>query len=664
MPKIIFIFFLMFCLPLNCSQAAKADDTWLNPAYDFTEYKAFTGHSRGIKSVSWSPDNTKAVSVGSNGSIHTWDTTSGDELGKVIGFQKAIYSVAWSTDGKQIAFAQEDNKIIIRNEKLIKEATLIHSENPILYTHSPLNAVKSVVWSKDSTKLISASFNGTIVVWDMKTTTKIITLNEDIESLQDLKARKRYAITALALSPDQTKLASSSLDGTITIWNMHTYEVIYIDYEKSKHVVTSLAWSPDSKLLASSDSDHKIEIWDFHTRKVLKKLTGHTDIVKCISWSPKGELIASASEINDPTIRIWNVNTGSELNKIESHKAAVTSIAWSPDGTKILSGSNDRTVKVSEINSKQRLNILTEHKEPVTTVAWSPNNKFLASASQDNTIIIWDAQTHKEIRKLLGHTDTVKTISWSPDSSKLVSASTDKTMRIWDANSGKELNTVLNAIITCVAWSPNGLQIASIDWNKKLKIWSCELQLLNWFHSAYPLLSVIWSSDNSKLIFSGFNQEIKTLNLNFFKHKYFEAADQLENLSQNVEFLGGHNNNICCLAQIPHSNKFVSGSDDNTLIIWDESTNEKSMALEGHIDKVRSVACSPCGNLISSGSFDNTIRLWDANTGKVLNVLLGHKDKINSIAWSPDGKQLASGSSDNTVIIWGNNSNGSSSLKN
>ncbi|KAF9066514.1 WD40-repeat-containing domain protein [Rhodocollybia butyracea] len=56
---------------------------------------------------------------------------------------------------------------------------------------------------------------------------------------------------------------------------------------------------------------------------------------------------------------------------------------------------------------------------------------------------------------------------------------------------------------------------------------------------------------------------------------------------------------------------------------------------------------------IVSGSDDNSVRIWNADTQKAEgNPLQGHTNGVNSVAFSPDGKKIVSGSSDNSVRIW------------
>ncbi|KAH9203249.1 hypothetical protein DL95DRAFT_321786, partial [Leptodontidium sp. 2 PMI_412] len=62
--------------------------------------------------------------------------------------------------------------------------------------------------------------------------------------------------------------------------------------------------------------------------------------------------------------------------------------------------------------------------------------------------------------------------------------------------------------------------------------------------------------------------------------------------------------------------------------------------LEGHTGWVTSVAFSPDGKQVVSGSDDETVRLWDVATGTTLQTLEGHISSVMSAAFSPDGKLL------------------------
>ena len=118
--------------------------------------------------------------------------------------------------------------------------------------------------------------------------------------------------------------------------------------------------------------------------------------------------------------------------------------------------------------------------------------------------------------------------------------------------------------------------------------------------------------------------------------------------------LRGHIRLVSSVALSPNGNLVISGSDDNTVRIWDVTSGEAiGQPLRGHDDSVSSVAFSPDGKLVASGSKDKTVRLWDAASGEAIGQpLRGHNSWVSSVAFSPDGKLVVSGSDDKTVRIW------------
>jgi len=74
--------------------------------------------------------------------------------------------------------------------------------------------------------------------------------------------------------------------------------------------------------------------------------------------------------------------------------------------------------------------------------------------------------------------------------------------------------------------------------------------------------------------------------------------------------------------------------------------------LREHKKYVTSVAFSPDGRKLLTGSFDDTAILWDSESGQVIHWLREHKGSVNSVAFSPDGRKLLTGSADDTAILW------------
>ena len=130
------------------------------------------------------------------------------------------------------------------------------------------------------------------------------------------------------------------------------------------------------------------------------------------------------------------------------------------------------------------------------------------------------------------------------------------------------------------------------------------------------------------------------------------AADALRHNTSELAVLRGHDGGVTFVTFSPDGLTIASGSDDNTIRLWDRASGKELTVLSGHRDKVTSVTFSPDGRTIASGSDDRTIRLWDRASGKELAELSGHQGKVTSVTFSPDGLTIASGSDDRTIRLW------------
>ncbi len=116
--------------------------------------------------------------------------------------------------------------------------------------------------------------------------------------------------------------------------------------------------------------------------------------------------------------------------------------------------------------------------------------------------------------------------------------------------------------------------------------------------------------------------------------------------------LTGHTDIVFAVAMTPDGRRVVSGSNDNTLKVWDIETGRELRTLTGHTDWVHAVVVTGDGRYAVSGSFDGTVKVWELETGRLVATLAGHRGQVNGVAVSADGHVAVSGSSDGTLCVW------------
>lgn len=162
-------------------------------------------------------------------------------------------------------------------------------------------------------------------------------------------------LSALAFAPESSDLHKqlSRYHGMLELLRGRLCDWPHIIHILNGHTksVTSVAFSPDGTRIASGSYDGTIRLWYSNTGNAIgKPLTGHTNRVYSVAFSPDGARIASGSA--DCSVRLWDANTGYAIgNPLEGHTHYVRSVTFSPDGTRIVSGSYDDTVRLWDATS-------------------------------------------------------------------------------------------------------------------------------------------------------------------------------------------------------------------------------------------------------------------------------------------------------------------------
>ncbi|MEQ9672044.1 WD40 domain-containing protein [Coleofasciculus sp. G2-EDA-02] len=394
--------------------------------------------------------------------------------------------------------------------------------------------------------------------------------------------------------------------------------------------VSSVSFSPDGELIASASKDKTIKLWS-QQGKLLQDLLGHKEGVYAVRFSPQGQILASASE--DNTIKLWS-REGTLLRTLTGHRDRVHSISFSPDGQRIVSASEDNTIKLWHIDGTL-LRTLSGHNHWVLDVNFSANGQLIASASRDKTIKLWQSDGTL-LKTLTAHNQPVLDISFSPDGEYLLSASADKTIKLWRTD-GTLLNTLSGhqeAVIT-VAYSPDGQIIASGSEDNTIKLWHPDGRLIDTLQGHGKAILGLGFSPSGKILASA-------------------SADNTIKLWQveggMLQPIPGHSQPISSISFSPNGERIATASWDNTVKLWTRQ-GKLLKTIAAHQKPVNSVSFSDNGKTLATGSDDTTIKLWNQD-GTWQKTLSGHQDGVTSVNFSPDGQRLASSSTDQTVKLW------------
>ncbi|GFE71067.1 CHAT domain-containing protein [Chroococcus sp. FPU101] len=411
-------------------------------------------------------------------------------------------------------------------------------------------------------------------------------------------------------------------------------EAIYGVRERNRLIghqdrVYSISFSPDGQIIASASGDQTIKLWK-RDGTLLKTIPAHEGEVYDVIYSPDGQIIASAS--GDKTIKIWN-RDGTLLKTLTGHQGEVYDLAFSPDGQIIASASGDKTIKIWNRDGTL-LKTLTGHQGEVYNQAFSPDGQIIASASGDKTIKLWN-RDGTLLNTVTGFNQAVRSVNFSPDNQKIVASSEDGTIQ-YLSKDGKLIHRFFDGnIVYRVIFSPDGYTLISVGGDTTVKLWNLDGSLLQTFYGHTDgVLDVATSNDGKAIASASADGTIKI----------WERDGLL------LHTLYGHDGEVYSAVFSPDHQIFASVSSDGTVKLW-KRDGTLIKTLQGHTDVVHSAIFSPDGQTLASASWDKTIKLWSRD-GTLLTTLEGHNGKVYAASFSPDGQLIASASSDGTVKLW------------
>jgi WD40 repeat protein len=538
----------------------------------------------------------------------------------------------------------------------------VAGDAPILQldTGGHMGLIKSLAFTSDGRYLVLAGEDKVIRVWDWQAGTIVRSIRGQAGAGDEGK------VYAMALSPDGRWLAAGGYFGTgtphqdsIRLYEFATGRLVGL-LKGHTNVVTGLVFSSDSKWLISGSADRTAIIWDLERGALAHHLKGHTDAVYAVAFSPEGAQAITGSD--DKTLRLWSVADGTQIATLSGGNGKVRSVAVSTSNGTIASGSVDGEIRLWDGRSGRFLRTLARQGGSIGALKFSPGGKRLLSTcgheACDYTQRIWDVASGKERLAYRGHDNTVLPGIFSPNGRRAATGGgNNNEIHVWNAKTGKLEKRLAGkgAPRWSAAFSTDGQYLAwgniwrepsykaanPIEWRLRLTRAGGVLGVPERVDSvaAATFLRARTSLGATRLAHrkgGDYGQTEAVLDVSRADHVLSTITRGASDGYRHIAYTLG-----------PDGQSIISGGDGGVLIAYDLQGKVLGH-LVGHEADIWAVTPSPDGRLMVSGSQDQTIRLWNLKTRELI-VTLFHGNDGEWVMWTPQGYYTGSPGADKMV---------------
>ncbi len=297
------------------------------------------------------------------------------------------------------------------------------------------------------------------------------------ELLHTLDGHEGY-VSGLAFSPDASRLASSSLDGTVKIFDPASGGLVHDFRADGRGRATAVAIDPGGRFIATADGAAKGRIFDLATGELLHEFQSGAWELTAAAYSADGSLLFTAS--SDPAeIEVRGV--ADDYRLIESYRGQleIEELALAPDG---------KAVATAACFSRLKRRRLPGGKVMSSAFLWPCGEYFAAAFSSDlreaahaadgPTIFRWNVEHGGHLKRLRNprggsNLDGVTALAYLPGDEVLAAGTVDGRIEFWHLASKSlvaELFNVLPNDVSRLAFSADGRLMATGDWYGALRL--------------------------------------------------------------------------------------------------------------------------------------------------------------------------------------------------
>lgn len=287
-----------------------------------------------VLSIDQDPKRGFIASAGWDGILRLYDLETAKLVNSAVGHRrKHIRWVEYAPDGAVLATGGNDKYFRLWDPEML--ATELISPRQKVEVHFVRFApdgrfATDTLRRRDRADSNPWRYEGHVVIW-----------NRAGEQEKILKPHPTI-LSAMAFSPDGSRLAVGCRDGSVHVWDVAAGERLR-QWPSDAESTNGIAFSPDGRQLATAHRDGTVRLWDAASGEELRVLRGHNHHAQFVDFSPDGRLLASGA--NDGTARLWDVRSGREVITFRGHRYRVCAVLFAGDGKTLVTSGWDKTIK-------------------------------------------------------------------------------------------------------------------------------------------------------------------------------------------------------------------------------------------------------------------------------------------------------------------------------